>query len=192
MDLSLPLIVEWPNGSRLPIRVSRTAMGEDLLTLLSFCCRNDQQVKLVFEGCCIHPGRQLCQQRIQPHSTIRVIQLSDDPADTGSDDDQFDAICPELFRIADVQFSLVEGHKKAGHIYRTMLIDQSDSDESDSSDSVLTVIPERAQDVSNDPLPTLDVSSDSDEEECGRGDPFRSDECGGLFRPRSERANWNW
>jgi hypothetical protein len=192
MDLSLPLIVEWPNGSRLPIRVSRSAMGGDLLTLLSFCCRNDQQVKLVFEGSSIHPGRQLCQQRIHPHSTIRVVQLPDDRADLGSEDDQFDVLYPELFRIADVQFSLLEGHKRAGHIYRTMLMDTSDSLDSDSDDPFPTVIAERAAAVSHDPLPTLAVSSDSDEEECERGDGFRSDECQGLFRPRSERPNWSW
>jgi hypothetical protein len=199
MDLSLHLFVEWPNGTRLPVRLPRTATGEDLLNLLSFCCRGDQGIKLVFEGNCVIPKLQLCHQHMTQDSIIKVIRVTcplthatspvDDYFDTGLPEDTFDAICPELLRLTDVQFRLVEGHRNGGHLYRQMLLEQSDTEESE-YEQPPTVLKPTPDAVSKDPLPPL-IGSESDDDEMDRYDGFMTAD-GSIFAPDGAQRTWCW
>jgi hypothetical protein len=199
MDHSMRLFVEWPSGSRLPIRVATSATGADLLNLLSFCCRGDQQITLVFNGVCINPRCHLYQQRIHENSTIKVVDVTEsltsdsDSSDYGFSGPPFESICPELLRITDIQFSIVEGHKTARQIYQTMLVEQSDIDESD-WEQPGTVFPGKAPDISKDPLPTWDGFSGSDEDAIDRLDSIGQSEGRGnsLFSPHKFKREWDW
>jgi hypothetical protein len=76
-----------------------------------------------------------------------------------------DAICNEILRITDVQFNILEGHRKGGIIYRSFLNDQSETEESE-SEQERTVCPPPATAVVEDPLPQLPSrSGDSEEDE---------------------------
>jgi hypothetical protein len=199
MDISLHLFIEWPNGSRLPVRLPHSATGEDLLNLLSFSCRGGQDITLVFDGVCVNPRLQLCQQHLKQDSTIKVVRISSPYTRTGSPlddyydfwlgDDTFDSICPELLRLADVQFRIVEGHRNGGHFYRQMLIEQSDTEESE-YEQPPTVLKPRPDSVSSDPLPPL-VGSESDDDELDRFDGFRHAD-GSLFAAGGPQQTWCW
>jgi hypothetical protein len=199
MDISFHLFVEWPNGSRLPVRLPHSATGEDLLNLLRFSCRDDQGITLVFDGVCINPRVQLCQQHLKQDSTIKVVRVSspltrpESPADDYYDfwfaDDSFDAICPELLRLADIQFRIVEGHRSGGQFYRQMLMEQSEPEEAE-YEQPPTVLKPRPDSVSKDPLPPLD-GSESDDDELDRLDGFRHAD-GSIFAPGGARQTWCW
>jgi hypothetical protein len=199
MDISFHLFVEWPNGSRLPVRLPQSATGEDLLNLLNFSCRGDQGITLVFDGVCVNPSVQLCQQHLRQDSTIKVVRVSSPytrPASPIDDyyefllaDDSFDAICPELLRLADSQFRIVEGHRNGGQFYRQMLMEQSDTEETE-SEQPPTVLKPRPDSVSQDPLPPL-VGSESDDDELDRFDGFRHAD-GSIFAAGGARQTWCW
>jgi hypothetical protein len=203
MDRSIRLFVEWPDGSHLPVRLSRGATGEDLLDLISFCCRDDQQIILVFDGTCLNPRVQLCQQRIQENSTIKVVKLSDSFSDfiarraesspLALGEDSFESICPELLRITDLQFSIVEGHRNGGQLFRSMLMEQSDSDESD-FDQPRTVLPLQPAEIPRDPLPPLERFSDSDDEVFDRFDNVKqADEPeSSILHADGFKPEWHW
>jgi hypothetical protein len=187
MDASFRLFVEWPNGSRLPVRLARTATGGDLLNLLSFCCDQDQQVKFVHNGTSIDPARQLCEQRIPQNSTIKILHLCteiDDPVET---------FRSEVLRLSDVQFNLVEGHRNGGQFYRSILGDLFDGD-GIALEQPRTVVPQRATAVADHPLPPLLRSSDSEDEWADRPDSVRqADEReNSLFHPDGFEREWDW
>jgi hypothetical protein len=196
MDCSMRLFVEWPSGSRLPVRIAGTATGADLLNLLSFCCRGDQQITLVSNGVCIDPRSHLSQQRIHENSTIKVVKVSDsvtigtEATDYPLSDQLFESICPELLRLTDIQFSIVEGHRSARQVYRTMLVDESDTDESD-SEQPRTVFPVKPSIIPKDPLPLWDGLN----EEAMDGFDLVGQSEGGensLFPTQRFRREWDW
>jgi hypothetical protein len=154
MNPSVRLLIEWPNGTKLPVLVPATATGSDLVNLLRFSCHEDQVVILLFEGICLHPKRELLRQQLYPDCMIQVVLVSE----ARTSDDEFDdqeisseSICNEILRIADVQFNLVEGHKKGGLIYQQFL-GESDSDDP-APEPQVTVCPPPPSEISNDPLP---------------------------------------
>jgi hypothetical protein len=202
LDLSLHLFIEWPNGSRLPVRLPPNATGQDLLNLIGFCRRGGTEIALLYNDLCVNPTLQLCQQHLKQDSTIKVARLPstfahptspvDDYYDFALPDDNFDALCPEILRIADVQFRIVEGHRNGGHLYRQMLMEQSEPDESE-SEQPPTVLRPRPDSVSKDPLPPL-AGSESDEDELDTFDGFRhtDDRDGSIFAPDGAQRNWCW
>jgi hypothetical protein len=54
-NVSLLLVIEWPNGTRLPVRVAPTGTGEDLMKLLHFSGFRYSPFLLVIAGNYINP-----------------------------------------------------------------------------------------------------------------------------------------
>jgi hypothetical protein len=195
MNPSLRLVVEWPNGMKLPVRVPATATGSDLVSLLRFSCDQDQVLILLFEGNCLHPKRELLRQQIYPDCTIQVVLVSETRMFCVSSDDEFDdqeissesfdSICDEFLRISDVQFNLVEGHKKGGLIYQQFL-GESDSDEPTPEPQVTVCAPPPSE-ISKEPLPHWPGKEIPDPRVESR--PTGHDRLVDTGRVRRE---WNW
>ena len=165
LDLSLRLIVEWPNGARLPVRVGSSATGEDLINLLRFSFTPDSICMLVHDNVYVKPGNTLACQ-MKENQIVKVLQVpkgsfsETDYSDSDDDDGEgFDGICSEVLRIADVQFNMIEGHRKGGVIMRNYLKEQSDTDESD-SEAMTTVLGEKLTEIPSDPLPKWPVDQE--------------------------------
>jgi hypothetical protein len=56
--VSLRMIIEWPNGSRLPVRVSSNATRSNLIALLQRASPGHSAFLLVKDGHCLHPERE--------------------------------------------------------------------------------------------------------------------------------------
>jgi hypothetical protein len=188
MDFPLRLIVEWPNRTRLPVRLSASATGADLIKLLQFCLHDDSLLALVVNGICIQPRETLFTQRIEDDSLIHVVPFSPTFDFPMSSDEEFDeletiqsSIQAEALRIADLQMTLVDGAPKCGNLYRQYLREiESDDTIVDPEPTVLTTNPE----IREDPLPMwpnglMDQASQKDIE-------------AHLTKPRRARSGWSW
>jgi hypothetical protein len=73
-----------------------------------------------FQGHLPDPRRERLQRQVYPDCRIQVVLVS---ATRTSDDQEIslDSICNRILRIADVQFNLVEEHKKGGLIYERFI-----------------------------------------------------------------------
>jgi hypothetical protein len=190
------LIVEWPNGTKLPVRVATTATGADLIGLLRFSCRPDQLFFLLFDGVCLNPKRKLSRQRICADDVIQVVIVADNDSSLDSSDDGFvgeemssdsiDAVCCEILRITDVQFNLVESHKKGGLIYQQLIAD-SDSDEP--AQEHPTVVPPPPTGVSSDPLPEFPGDTGAPEP---RAESRAAGHSRALMSAGQIQGEWKW
>jgi hypothetical protein len=72
-----------------------------------------------------------------------------------------------------------------------MLQEQSETEESE-VEYFGTVLPDKASGVSNEPLPALDVSSETEDEGYDRGDSIQASGDGAMFGAESMRAQWKW
>jgi hypothetical protein len=195
-DVSLPLVIEWPNGTRLPVRVAPTATGEDLMKLLHFAGFRYHPFLLVVAGNYINPELELTRQMVRHNSVIRVVRISAvvEPAEAEPETDGFDGACAEMLRIVDMQFNNLEGHKKGGLIYRSILSENTETVETHSERGT-TICPLPAAYVSTDPLPEPIRTSDSEMDESDSDDwpPSHSgDRNRPFFEPNRVQREWNW
>jgi hypothetical protein len=195
-DGSLPLLIEWPNGTRLPVRVAPTATGEDLMKLLHFAGFRDHPFLLVVPGNYINPKLELMRQMVRQNSVIRVVRISAiiEPAEADPETDAYDGVYTEMLRIIDMQFNNLEGHKKGGLIYRSILSDNTETVETHSERGT-TVCPLPAAYVSTDPLPAPVRTSDSEMDESESDDSLPNhsgDRDRPLFEPNTVQREWNW
>jgi hypothetical protein len=98
---------------------------------------------------------------------------------------------PEILRITDLQFDRMENYRKASLYRQTETPNQPEIVE-----GVGTVLPERAEKVSEEPLPMLKGSSDDEEEDDGLGEYgvfLTSAGCGRAgVGERGRDGNWRW
>jgi hypothetical protein len=131
---------------------------------------------------------------VRYNSAIRVVRISAiiDPVE--AEPDAFDGIYTEMLRIIDMQFSNLEGYKKGGLIYRSILSDNTETIETHSERGT-TLCPIPAVYVSTDPLPAPIRTSDSEMDESDSDDslPSHSDDRDRpLFEPNRGQREWNW
>jgi len=198
--MGLRLVVQWPNGTKLPVRLPAAATGADLMNLLQFSCRQDQLFILVLDGNCINPRRELSRQRVHQDCTIDVVMIPDGLSYFVSSDDEvdeqeitsesFDSIYREIMRLTDVQFNLLECHRKGGLIY-SQFLDESETEET-SDEPHVTVCASPLTEIPKDPLP-LCIDTDDPVPDVGRIDPAGSDpNPPGLVDTEMVRHNWIW
>jgi hypothetical protein len=201
---SLRMIIEWPNGSRLPVRLASHATGADLIALLQFACPANSPFLLLKDGHYLHPQRQLCRQKIHDDSVIRVVNFATPrhslifSDETKSDDlqsESLDGIFSEILRLTDLQFNLLEAHKKGELICRSFLADPRDDEPEPEVHKTRVPAPPAA--VSVDPLPLLRGSSESetdygDSDEDGEDDGAMTAKSGRVLKPHRFEREWNW
>ena len=167
-DLSLRVIVDWPNGSRLPVRVSRYATGEDLINLLRFSFTPDAVCVLMYKGAYVNPTYALSRQ-MKSNDVVAIRRVPRDllvvDSDWSSDSedaeiDEFSRVYGEVLRLADVQFNLFEVHRRGALMLRSCLKEQSESDDND-TEPVATVFGEKLTEIPSDPLPKLTVEDEA-------------------------------
>jgi hypothetical protein len=169
MDVaSLKMIIEWPNGTRLPVRLASDATGADLIALLQFATTAHSPVFLINDGHFLHPRRQLRRQKIHENSVIRVVNFEatsfnffdDEPPK--SRDESMDQIFAEILRITDMQYHQLESHRKAIAYYQSILADSA-RPEVEPSQRPSTVLPPAPARMSDEALPFWKSSSDDDD-----------------------------
>jgi hypothetical protein len=193
MDLDLRLIVEWPNHTKLPVRLSASATGADLIGLLHFCLRDDTILALIANGICIRLRETLLTQHIQSDCLIKVVRISpnfDFPMSSDEELDEFEVLPPSLqaeaLRIADLQMALIDGAPQCGAFYRRYLMEIESEDPIPEPEP--TVLSANAE-IREDPLPVwpsgmMDQTSSRD---CGEG------ECEThLTKSRPPKSGWSW
>jgi hypothetical protein len=190
-DLFLHFVVEWPNGSQLPVRLPSTVTGSDLLHLLSFSYGHDQSISLISDGSFIYPNSPLT--TLKQGGIIKVVLASpnNDLDDFDIPDDSLEELCAELLRIADVQFRFVEGHRTGDRFYRQLLLEESEAEES-ARERPVTVLGEQPDCVSKEPLPTLIGSGSDDELDTVDTIGQTEDRDGSVFPPDNAQRNWCW
>jgi hypothetical protein len=103
------------------------------------------------------------------------------------------SVCGEILRIADVQFSLLEGHEKGGLIYKQFLEVSESEDERPEPET--TVFPSQLTEIPTDPLPELPRSSDYEEDdssEMGSSMPGQRACDGQLVDTERIVRGWKW
>jgi hypothetical protein len=155
--------------------MAATSTGADLMSLLRFCTnQSTEKMALVVGGMFIQPRRELNSQRVCENTVVKVVKIGQNGVDDQEIEEEIgceetrtssiDGICNEILRIADVQFNILEGHRRGGMFYRSFLNDQSDTEESESEVEV-TVCPPPLTKISEDPLPQWPSMSYESEEE---------------------------
>jgi hypothetical protein len=161
MEGSLRMFIEWPNGSRLPVRLPSDATGDDLLRLLRFAFRKNQTILLLVNGTCLQPLCQLSRQQVLQDAVVRVVNFSDWFHELTDDEDSDRAAqsesgnaYDEMLRIRDLQYRHIEGWPKGGALYRALLEETSDDEETD-IEQPPTIVAPRLAEIPTDPLPIL-------------------------------------
>jgi hypothetical protein len=161
MEGWLRMFVEWPNGSRLPVRLPSDATGDDLLHLLRFAFRQNQTILLLVNGACLQPTRELSRQRVPQDAIVRVVNFSEFQSDVSDDEESdhgsggdFGNAYNEILKIRDLQYRHIEGCAKGGALYRALLAETSEDDESE-AEPIPTVLAPTPPQIITDPLPTL-------------------------------------
>jgi hypothetical protein len=189
METSFPLVIEWPNGTHLPVRVAASATGHDLMKLLQFAGFRNRPFVLVAAGGYVDPKVELSQQMVHHHSVIRVVPVSAVAEDSDPPPHVFDAVYAEMLRLFDLQFSLLEGHRAGALLYGSLLNDGSDTVETHSKRGT-TICPLPATSVSTQPLPPPPRDSESDIPDSEWENESIIDRP--IFEPNRVHREWRW
>jgi hypothetical protein len=171
----LKMIIEWPNGTRLPVRLASDATGADLIALIRFATTARSPVFLLNDGHFLHPRRQLRRQRIHENSVIRVVNLGSPVFNFFEDeqvkpkDELIDPVFTEILRITDMQFQHLESHRKATAYYQAILADSVQS-EAEPAERHPTMLPPNVSRISEEVLPFWNSSSEDDEADVRNAD----------------------
>jgi hypothetical protein len=187
-ETSLRLIIEWPNGTHLPVRLPSAATGADLFDLLRFCVPDDGLFALVANGICIDPRRELRRQHIPPNSIVQLFRVTNDSSRDEDDlEPPSECINSEILRLSDVQMAAIEGNPRCGQLMRQIIAD-SEPEEPIVKGEV-TVCPPAPVTVSEDPLPVLPLMGEAARE----GGVWEDGDCDArLAGPGPVRSGWNW
>lgn len=170
---SLRLLIEWWNGSRLPVRLSPSATGYDLLCLLRFSFDEDTECLLMNGDQQIKLHLDLASQHITQDQVIHVFCISKmhahqdaDAMPSNMEINVLEDVYNEILRINDVRFNALEGRPQGEMIMNNFLQEQIESDDTRNDSNRLTICDASARCIVNEPLPAL---------------PRRDDNCA-----------WNW
>jgi hypothetical protein len=183
------IIIEWPNGTRLPVRLASDATGADLISLIQFATTAHSPVFLVNDSHFIHPRRELRSQRIREDSVIRVVHYRPPLENHFFSDGGLrrrgiwpERVFTEVIRISDMQFNQLETHRRTGQSY--WLAEAEATEGWEATEMHATVVPPSPARVSEDPLPMCRTSSDEEEaEEVG---------LPGFLDGRKVQGEWQW
>ena len=179
-DLSVRVIVEWPNGCRLPVRISPETTGQELVELLKFSLAPGSICVLIYKGAYVDPKYALAVQVGQNdviairHAPPELLEYSDYTDSEDVEIDELGRVYNEALRLADVQFNMIDAHRRGGVVMNSYLTERSDSDDS-CEEKTETVFGEKVTEIPCDPLPTIPLDDDKIE----------------LHRVRFVRA-WRW
>jgi hypothetical protein len=171
----LKMIIEWPNGTRLPVRLASDATGADLIGLIRFATTAHSPVFLLNDGHFLHPRRQLKRQRIHENSVIRVVNIGSLAFNFFEDeqgkpkDESINPVFTEILRITDLQFQQLESHRKATGYYQVILAEAVHL-EPEPAERYPTILPPTASRISEEPLPFWNSSTEVDEADGGNVD----------------------
>ena len=164
-DLSMRVIVEWPNGGRLPVRISLNTTGQELVELLKFSLAPDSICVLIYRGAYVDPKCALAVQ-VRQNDVISIrpapSELLDYSEYTDSEDAEVDEsgrVYDEALRLADVQFNMIDANRRGGVVMTSYLTERSDSDDS-CEEKTETVFGEKVTEIPCDPLPTIPLDDD--------------------------------
>lgn len=97
----MQLIVVWPQGSKLPVRVSRSAPVSELAHLLRFACRGDKKLVFFHKGILLDQSQTFDELGIKPSSLIDVRIVEKDAADLVHS--MQDPVENEMLRLTDLR-----------------------------------------------------------------------------------------
>lgn len=196
------VIIQWPRGSSLPVRISPNATIEDLAHLLKFALRPFEEMVLLHHNIILHPYATLESQGITEDEKIAVVIQARSYL---SKDDYEDDITSKMrlqIMIQDVFQEFLRLNDLRVNAVDTYLIQQGAAalldydDESDDSDIEPTNLEPTPSKISDDPLPKFWVSDLSTDIE----DPapvsilsrFHSIEEAGAFFSKGKWSEWMW
>ena len=188
MDAPLHLRVQWPDGTVLPIVIHKNAMGRDLVKMLRFACGPKQQITLVYNEHPLSPDVPIQGHGMKDGDSIQAI-VRTIPQDDRRRIESIAQVAREVAKLTDIKMDRLECH--------CGVLVPDESDDIGYGVTEVTVIPEKAEQMNDGPLPAFwqDTRTEEEEEEKERrlGDPMFTtlDEAGEFFGKRG-RGNWSW
>ena len=139
------LVIVWPQGSKLPVRISRTDPVSELAHLLRFVCHRNKKLVFFHNGTALDPRRTFQELGINhdQHITVQIVEKDGDEVN-----DQFeDPVRTEMLRLTDLRYQ--KRDSEMGVIPRR---EDSTSDETFDSPMVISAKPIT---IREDPLPAM-------------------------------------
>ena len=148
--------IEWPNGVRIPVILSKNLTLSELLSIVNFSIRKNYNYQFTANGKKIIHSIPLLSQGIKSGDVIRIVQIRKHDISWKYAKNEFN----QVLRLTDLQFSMVEGNKKSGKIFKAMFSEMKtekmkEDEESNKNNNhkYSTMINNEAK-IMSEPLPT--------------------------------------
>ena len=139
------IIVVWPQGSQLPVRISGSAPVSDLTHLLRFVCQRGNKLAFVHNGVLLDEERTFGEQGIKKEANIHVIIVNS----TGLESmrSSLDGVKNEMLRLSDLRNRRKEPEKG--------VLQGKEESTSDETFEPPMVIAPKPVGIREDPLPSM-------------------------------------
>lgn len=162
MDDELKVLIQWPNGSVLPVLTSKTSKASDLMKLLRFAYSPDEDIYLFYKGNQLNPEISLDDHLVIENEIIEAFFTPKSKNIANIINPKVQSIVLEAAKVADRRFNLLENQQ-----HRFQLPEENEDDEDDNfyNDFYTDVNNEQiTKSISSDPLPTFWKKEDDQEQ----------------------------
>lgn len=184
----IKVLIQWSNGSMLPVLTKKSSKASDLLKLLRFACSSKEEIKLRFNGILLNPEMTLESQSINDNAILNAAIIPKSPIKSQQLDKKIQSVILEAAKIADRQHNLLNKCQ-----YRYKQIDNSSSD--NDYYEFFAYKDKKSKKIASDPLPTFWGKEDTETPNLLDVDispNIQSVEEAGKFLEKKGWSEWIW
>ena len=201
MNRTLRVIIKWPEGSTLPIRISPCSTGAELNRLVQLSLGSAHKLYLIHKGVRVDPEKSLESQGVQMDAEITIVkqtkeEIIDDLQRKVLIQSQIKALFMESLRIHDMQMNM---HDTQLVLQQQSIFENPDdyysSDDELDEQAHIVINAENSTIPANQPLPKF-WESHTEEEEVEEIDSFLNQfstvEEASAFFSKEKWYGWSW